>query len=122
MRSSLRRHAADSISDVWTNSADGNDRTPSSDGLHRCDVPLFDWELPRLRRDDPKLGGGLGGFDARVHTELGVNGGEVVADGLRRHKEPDGDLAIAQPRGNQGQHLRFPSGQTGRMSAGGGAW
>jgi hypothetical protein len=76
----------------------------------------------RLARGQPKLGSGVGGLDARVDAELGVDSGEVVADRLRRQEEPLGDLGVAQPRGDEGQDLRFALGQAGRMGAGRRPW
>ena len=49
----------------------------------------------RLARENPKLGGGLGGLDARLDAQLGVDGREVMADGLRRQVEPLGEIGRA---------------------------
>ena len=85
-------------------------RTPTT-------VETWERERSRLGSGDPQLGGGLGRFDAGLDAELGVDGGEVVADRLRRQIEPLGDLGVAQSCSNQGQHLGFALGQAGRMSA-----
>src|SRR3954453_21694037 len=74
---------------------DGIQITPLPLGVHRENVRLWGWGGPRLGGDDPKLGGRVGRFGPGFDTQLGVDGGEMMTDGLRRQVKLPGDLGVA---------------------------
>src|SRR3954451_22762895 len=64
--------------------------------------------------------GEAGGGGAVVHAELAVDVGDVRLDGARAEEEPRGDGGVAQPRGEQPQHLRLARREAGGARRGGG--
>ena len=50
--------------------------------------------------------GGTAGGD----SDLAIDRGQVCIDGARADDKAFGDLGVAEPAGNQAQHLDLPSG------------
>ena len=68
-----------------------------------------------LGRGDPEAAGGRGGLAARPDAQLGQQRRDVVLDGLGRQRQPGGDLGVAEPLGEQAEHLDLPAGEAGRV-------
>ena len=70
--------------------------------------------------DEPHLIGAAHGLGARARVELGQDGGDMMLDGLRRGREPLGDLGVAQSFGQQQQDLELARGEASGVRLGGG--
>src|SRR4029079_17327717 len=49
-----------------------------------------------------------GGFGARAGFELGEDGSDVMVNRLRRYEQAIGDLAVAQPVGDEREDFQLP--------------
>ena len=54
------------------------------------------------------MDGYRGGFGARAGIELGEDGTDVVVNRLRRYEQAVGDLAVAQPVGDEREDFQLP--------------
>ena len=69
---------------------------------------------------EPDPAGGGHRLAAGPGVELAQDGRHVVVGGPARDDQPGGDLGVAQPVGQQAQHVELPLGEPGRVGAGGG--
>src|SRR5580693_8119908 len=80
-------------------------RTPSTSSIGGCDGD------PHAMRESDRLGAGS-------DLELGEDVGDVKLDGALADEQPCGDVAVAQPRHHQFEHLALTVAQLGQASPG----
>src|SRR5262249_34665454 len=87
-------------------------------------IPIFDplcgggWR--RRLGDQPEVMGEARRLGARTRLQFGQDGGDMVLDRLGRGGEAVGDLAVAQPLGEQEQDLELAWGEASGIGLGGG--